>query len=182
MVEHPCGDWPAPCNCDDPETHDGAVKMRTQPVLASNEFAVQARVITEYRDALARVAALVYADHERWNEDDTHLQTAQKRGGTIERIGEVILDLDATLFDDPGAEAWLATRQSAPPAPSEGEGEGDWWAASQPAPAASVIRPWQYDQATEDAAVVAMADDAGCDPSDIVDPVIAALGIEVRRG
>lgn len=20
--EHPCGDWPAPCNCDNPETHD----------------------------------------------------------------------------------------------------------------------------------------------------------------
>lgn len=21
--EHPCGDYPAPCNCDDPETHNG---------------------------------------------------------------------------------------------------------------------------------------------------------------
>lgn len=21
--EHPCGDCPAPCNCDDPETHGG---------------------------------------------------------------------------------------------------------------------------------------------------------------
>jgi len=22
-TEHPCGDYPAPCNCDDPETHNG---------------------------------------------------------------------------------------------------------------------------------------------------------------
>lgn len=22
-AEHPCGDWPAPCNCDDSETHNG---------------------------------------------------------------------------------------------------------------------------------------------------------------
>lgn len=22
-VEHPCGDYPAPCNCDDPTTHNG---------------------------------------------------------------------------------------------------------------------------------------------------------------
>src|SRR5690606_19944127 len=28
-VEHPCGDYPAPCNCDDPETHDGAVSIET---------------------------------------------------------------------------------------------------------------------------------------------------------
>lgn len=24
-VDALCGDWPAPCNCDDPETHDGSV-------------------------------------------------------------------------------------------------------------------------------------------------------------
>lgn len=24
-----CGDYPAPCNCDDPETHDGAVSAET---------------------------------------------------------------------------------------------------------------------------------------------------------
>jgi len=23
-TDHPCGDYPAPCNCDDPDTHDGA--------------------------------------------------------------------------------------------------------------------------------------------------------------
>ncbi len=22
-LENPCGDWPAPCNCDDPVTHNG---------------------------------------------------------------------------------------------------------------------------------------------------------------
>src|SRR5690606_32602427 len=28
-TEHPCGDYPAPCNCDDPETHDGAISAET---------------------------------------------------------------------------------------------------------------------------------------------------------
>lgn len=23
LAERICGDWPAPCNCDDPETHNG---------------------------------------------------------------------------------------------------------------------------------------------------------------
>lgn len=41
------------------------------------------------------------------------------------------------------------------------------------------IKPWQYDQAADDPAVITTADDAGCDPTDIVDYVLAALGVTV---
>jgi len=75
-----------------------------------------------YRMALARIAALAYEDHEQYDETDTDLQTAQKRGGTIDRIHDVLLDLDDTLYDDPIAEAWLRARAEAErtgdPAPS----------------------------------------------------------------
>jgi hypothetical protein len=30
--EHPCGDFPAPCNCDDPETHNGQGDNVSLPV------------------------------------------------------------------------------------------------------------------------------------------------------
>ena len=40
-----CGDYPAPCNCDDPETHDGA--LRTETTTATTE------------DALADLAHLI---------------------------------------------------------------------------------------------------------------------------
>lgn len=26
VEEHPCGDWPAPCNCIDPDTHDRSLE------------------------------------------------------------------------------------------------------------------------------------------------------------
>lgn len=68
----------------------------------------------EDREALARIAALVYEDHQRYDKNDSPLTTAQKRGGTIEAIGDVLLDLDETLYDDPAALAWFAARQPAP--------------------------------------------------------------------
>ena len=38
-TDHPCGDYPAPCNCDDPDTHDGAT---TETTTATTDIAEDA--------------------------------------------------------------------------------------------------------------------------------------------
>ena len=36
QTQHPCGDWPAPCNCDDPQTHDGATTAAAPTLTAAD--------------------------------------------------------------------------------------------------------------------------------------------------
>ena len=43
-----CGDYPAPCNCDDPETHDGAVTVLDPEMVQANLWRLDA-VIDNYK-------------------------------------------------------------------------------------------------------------------------------------
>ena len=59
-----------------------------------------------YRTALAKIAYYVYEDHARSDyEHESTLQTCQRRGGTLDTISDIILDVDETLFDEWGPNA-----------------------------------------------------------------------------
>lgn len=104
-----CGDYPAPCNCDNPETHDGAVPEviapEARPFSDGALSVVNSRIQTTLEVYAGYVAHIVFA-----SEDDTIVEakTITEFADAAERarVAQLIKGSLTLHADDPAAARW----------------------------------------------------------------------------